>query len=214
MRSGSAASPVGVIHRFVRGTDESKAPLLLLHRTGGDETDFLDDAAKISPGASLLGIRGPVIEEGRARFFRRVAPGKFDFDDLAYRIEQLALFLEWAKGEYGMGLPVGFGFSNGANMIWTLLLSRPQALRGAILLRPMRAFEPDKVARLADIPVLVIAGRHDSTVPPSRANEIPDLLRSAGAEVQLQWADAAHDFVPEDSEKSAAWLSRLNAGMA
>lgn len=124
MSGGSVMSPAGVIHQFVRGTDESKAPLLLLHRTGGDETDFIDVAAMISPGASLLGIRGPVIEKGRPRFFRRVAPGKFDFDDLAFRIEQLAQFLEWAKAEYGMGLPVGFGFSNGANMIWTLLLRK------------------------------------------------------------------------------------------
>ena len=90
------------------------------------------------------------------------------------------------------------------------MLSKPRALRGAILLRPMRAFQPQVESNLHGLPVLVIAGTQDTTVPGSRGNEIPELLRSAGAEVRLEWADAAHELVAEDAEKSAVWLSRFN----
>jgi phospholipase/carboxylesterase len=130
--------------------------------------------------------------------------------DLALRIEQLAQFLKWAQLEYSIGLPVALGFSNGANMIWTFILQKPGALQGAILLRPMRAFQPKIESNLNGCPVLVIAGTHDTTVPASRGNEIPELLRSAGAEVRLEWADAGHDFVADDAAKSAAWLTRFN----
>jgi phospholipase/carboxylesterase len=210
MSGASRESPQGLIHRFVRGLDESKPPLLLLHRTGGNEDDFIEVAGQIAPGAHRLAIRGAVLEDGKPRFFRRVGRGEFDMADLAVRIEQLAEFLEWAKAEYRIGSPVAFGFSNGANIIWTLMLSKPQALRGAILLRPMRAFQPQALPNLHGVPVLVLAGKHDTTVPISRGNEIPDLLQSAGAGVQLEWIEAAHDFCAEDAQKSAAWLARLN----
>jgi phospholipase/carboxylesterase len=210
MNGVSRESPQGLIHRFVRGTDDGKPPLLLLHRTGGNEDDFIEVASQIAPGAHRLAIRGAVLEDGKSRFFRRVGRGEFDMADLAVRVEQLAEFLEWARAEYRIGLPVAFGFSNGANIIWTLMLSKPKALRGAILLRPMRAFQPQALSNLHGVPVLVLAGKHDTTVPVSRGNEIPDLLQSAGADVQFEWIEAAHTFCTEDAKRSAAWLSRLN----
>jgi phospholipase/carboxylesterase len=203
-------SPQGLIHRFVRGSDDRKPPLLLLHRTGGNEEDFIEVAGRIAPGAHRLAIRGAVLEDGKPRFFRRIGRGEFDMADLAVRIEQLFGFLEWAKAEYGIGSPIAFGFSNGANIVWTLMLSKPRALCGAILLRPMRAFQPPAVPNLRNVPVLVLPGTRDTTVPISRAGEIPDLLKSAGAEVQVEWVEAAHDFCVEDAEKSAAWLARFN----
>ena len=169
----------------------------------------MEVGARIAPGSSLLAIRGPVLEEGKPRFFRRIAKGEFDLADLDFRIKQLDRFLDWAKAEYGIGSPVAFGFSNGANVTWALMLSCPEVLRGAILMRPMRAFQPEKIEKLRHVPVLVIAGKKDATVPPSRADEVPSLLRSAGAEVQLAWVDAGHEFSAEDAETSAAWLARL-----
>jgi phospholipase/carboxylesterase len=168
----------------------------------------------MAPGSHRLAIRGPVEEDGKPRFFRRIGRGQFDMTDLALRIDQLTQFLEWARAEYRIGSPIAFGFSNGANIVWATMFSKPHVVRGAILLRPMLAFLPQAIPSLKDVPVLVLAGKRDTTVPPSRGNEIPELLRSAGADVSLEWVDAAHDFCAEDAEKSAAWLSHMDARAA
>jgi phospholipase/carboxylesterase len=154
------------IHRFIQGSDPSRNPLLLLHRTGGTECDFIAIGSQISPGASLLGVRGSVLEDGKARFFRRLSKGRFDLDDLALRTREMAEFLVWACSFYRIDKPIAFGFSNGANIVWPLILSYPNALRAAILMRPMLAFEPAIAEPLGGLPVLVIAGREDPIILP------------------------------------------------
>jgi phospholipase/carboxylesterase len=200
-----------LIHRFVRGSDDSRHPLLLLHRTGGNENDFIEVGARIAPGASLLGLRGGVVEDGKARYFRRLSHGRFDLDDLRLRTREIAEFLLWACAHYGIKAPIAFGFSNGANAAWSLILSNPTVLKAAILLRPMLAFDPAPARTLDGFPVLVIAGRKDSTVPSERAHELPDVLRAAGADVTLDWSRGAHDFTEDDAHISESWISRLEA---
>lgn len=67
------------------------------------------------------------------RFFRRLAEGIFDEEDLKSRAEELAGFVEEASGRYGFDPDKLFavGFSNGANIAASLLLSRPDLLRRA-----------------------------------------------------------------------------------
>jgi len=197
------------IHRFVEGPDPQRAPLLLLHRTGGSEDDLLDFGAKISPGASLLALRGNVLEDGKPRFFRRVGKGKFDLEDLAQRTKELAEFIDWACGHYHTARPVAVGFSNGANIAMALVLTRPQTLRAAILMRPMWAYEPPLPSPLGDFPVLVIGGRDDTTVRPELAARTPAFLQKAGAQVDFHWAAGAHDLVPDDEAIAAEWLGKL-----
>src|SRR5439155_476401 len=102
------------------------------------------------PGAGLLGPRGKVLERGAPRFFRRIAEGVFDQEDLARRTEELAQFIEAAAKTYDLDLKgiVAVGFSNGANIAGSLLLRRPGLVRGAVLLSPMVPFEPDPLPAL------------------------------------------------------------------
>ena len=72
-------------HIFQKGKDPSKPVLLLLHGTGGTETDLLPLAGHIDPEASVLSVRGNVLENGMPRFFRRLAEGVFDEEDLLFR---------------------------------------------------------------------------------------------------------------------------------
>jgi phospholipase/carboxylesterase len=123
------------VHRFVDG--DRTRPLLLLHGTGGDESDLLPLGEKLAPGDALLSPRGQVDEHGMPRFFRRFAEGKFDHADVRARADDLADFVAASRERYGLGTPIAVGFSNGANIAAALLYRRPQVLTGAILLRAM-----------------------------------------------------------------------------
>ena len=71
------------------------------------------------------------------RFFRRLAEGVFDEADVRRRADELADFIAAAREAYGLAAPIAVGFSNGANIAAALLLLRPEALAGAVLLRAM-----------------------------------------------------------------------------
>ena len=166
----STAQPdLGFIHRFVPGTNTGRTPLLLLHGSGGDEHDLLPLAERIAPGHALVSPRGKVNEDGITRFFRRAPDGAWDIDDLKLRTEELADFLRSARGAYGLPKPVVLGYSNGANIAWSLLLKEPGALAGAILLRAMLPFDPRPLPDLSSIPVLLIAAHDDELIPVERA---------------------------------------------
>src|SRR5262245_15806727 len=131
------ATDLGFTHRFVPGQAASAAPLLLLHGSGGDENDLLPLAARIGPGRTMLSPRGKVTEQGITRFFRRGDNGAWDVADLRQRTEELADFTARATAAYRIQRPVALGYSNGANIAWSLLLRDPMLLNGAILLRAM-----------------------------------------------------------------------------
>src|SRR6476660_1002527 len=113
------------IHEFVPGT--LNRTLLLLHGTGGNERDLIPLGRELDPGASLLSPRGKILENGRPRFFRRLAEGVFDLEDLKKRTHELAEFVVSAAAHYKFDLKkiVAVGYSNGANIAASMLLLRP-----------------------------------------------------------------------------------------
>jgi phospholipase/carboxylesterase len=201
------ASSLSFRHRFVAGTDPKAPPLLLLHGTGGNEDDLLPFGQALRPGAALLSPRGQVLENGMPRFFRRLAEGVFDLDDLRARTAQLGDFVDVARREYGLEPPVGVGFSNGANIAAALLLLRPGTLAGAILLRPMVPLVPDPLPALAGADVLIVAGRADPIVPPAQSEALAALLRRSGADVAIEWLPGGHGLTRDDLELGQRWLA-------
>src|SRR5260221_118287 len=170
-----SANDLGFIHQFVPGQNQTAAPLLLLHGSGGDEHDLIPLGERIAPGRTLLSPRGKVNEHGITRFFRRSDDG-WDVDDLKNRTAELAGFVARASAAYGMEKAMALGYSNGANLAWSLLLSDPGLLRGAILLRAMLPHDPRPLPDLRGIPVLLIAATHDEMIPVERAGLLAALL--------------------------------------
>jgi phospholipase/carboxylesterase len=200
-------------HRAVPG--EAKLALLLLHGTGGDEDDLLPLGPYLAPGAALLSPRGRVLENGAPRFFRRIAEGVFDEEDLKHRTDELARFVRAARERYGLeDRPiVAVGFSNGANIAGSLLLVKPEALDGAILLRAMTPFTPEKPPALAGKRVFLGAGRNDPLVPPYESESWAERLRGAGADVTLHWTNTGHALAQEDIDAARDWLrNRFGSG--
>ena len=201
------SSDLGFVHRFLPGAPD-RPVLLLLHGTGGDESDLLPLGEALAPGAARLSPRGKVLENGMPRFFRRLAEGVFDLDDLRRRTDELADFVAAAKAEYGLGerRPIAVGLSNGANIAAALLLLRPGTLGGALLIRPMVPLVPETLPDLAGIPVQINAGQADPLVPPPQSEALAKLLADAGAKVTTTWIAGGHALTREDLEAGKSWF--------
>jgi phospholipase/carboxylesterase len=200
---------LGFIHRFVPSTRPGAVPVLLLHGTGGNESDLLELGRSLAPGAPLLSPRGKILENGMPRFFRRLAEGVFDIPNLKFQVEELARFVADARIRYDLGdvPPVALGFSNGANMAAALLLLHPGTLSGGVLLRPMVPLVPDRLPDLAGVRVLLSAGLRDPIARPAESQALADLLRRAGADVALNWSNGGHGLVQDDLTAAERWIS-------
>jgi predicted esterase len=211
MSAGADKGGIGShVHRWEPPTAPNGATLLLLHGTGGDESDLLPLGRRMLPGAGLLGVRGNVSEHGAPRFFRRLAEGVFDMEDLHRRTGELGDFVDAAAAHYGFDRDrvIAVGFSNGANVAASLLLSRPRALAGGILFRAMVPFEPDPVPRLEGRAILMAEGRFDPMIPVPQAERLAALFRESGAEVDVEWQEAGHQLTPKDIRAAESWLAR------
>jgi predicted esterase len=197
------------IHEFVPGS--SSRTLLLLHGTGGNERDLIPLGRELDPNAALLSPRGKVLENGMPRFFRRLAEGVFDLEDLKNRTNELADFVAAAAQHYGFAPEkvVAAGYSNGANIAASMLLLRPEILSAAILFRAMVPLVPDKQPNLSRVRVWIGAGTHDPIIPTSETKHLAELLRSAGADVTLRHFPAGHELTMADVEAARDWLTVL-----
>ncbi len=201
------------VHRWVPPRANGAPTLLLLHGTGGDENDLLSLGEMLRPGAGMLSPRGNVLEHGAPRFFRRLAEGVFDLDDLRRRTAELADFITAASERYGFSLDsvCAVGYSNGANIAGSVLLSRPEVIASAVLLRAMVPFEPTEAPSLGGKQVLISAGRSDPLIAHAGTERLAAILREGGAEVELAWQDASHGLVQADIRTARVFLDRVLA---
>ena len=202
---------LGFDHRFLPGAAESPPTLLLLHGTGGNEEDLIPLGQELLPGAAILSPRGKVSEYGAPRFFRRLAEGVFDHEDLHFRTHELAAFVEAAADEYGFDPSriVAIGYSNGANVAASTILLHPGLLRAAVLFRAMVPFEPEVTPELSRMPVFMAAGRMDRMIPPDNTQRLADLLTAAGADVDLRWRNVGHPLTYEEVGEAKEWIARM-----
>ena len=194
-------------HVFYKGIDETKPTLLLLHGTGGNEHDLIGLAKKIDDTANILSVRGNVLENGMPRFFRRLAEGVFDMEDLIFRTQELNDFVTRAAKEHGFDRKhvVAVGYSNGANIAASLLFHYEDALAGAILHHPMVPRRGIELPTLTKIPVFISAGTNDPMCTAQESKDLEALLSAAGADVTTAWFDFGHQLTMQEVEKAREW---------
>jgi phospholipase/carboxylesterase len=202
-------SQLDFIHEFVPGN--SSRILLLLHGTGGNEHDLIPLGRQLDPDASLLSPRGKILENGMPRFFRRLAEGVFDLEDLKTRTNELADFVSAAVRQYELaaGNIVGVGYSNGANIAASMLFLRPEILRAGILFRAMVPLIPNRQPDLSSVRVWIGAGDQDPIVAASETKRLAELLRRASADVTIRFAKAGHGLSSDDVTMARDWLKEL-----
>lgn len=194
-------------HIFNKGKVSTKPTLLMLHGTGGNELDLLPLAGMIDDEASVLSVRGNVLENGMPRFFKRLAEGVFDEEDLIFRTKELNEFLDEAaeKYDFDRNNVIAVGYSNGANIAASLLFHYQNALKGAILHHPMVPRRGIELPDLTGTPVFIAAGTNDPICSPMESEQLKSLLEKAGADVKLHWENRGHQLTREEVEAAAQW---------
>ena len=203
------------VHHFEPASDPAaRVTLLMLHGTGGNELDLLPLGQRLAPGAALLSPRGQVLERGMPRFFRRIAEGVFDLDDLRARTIGLADWIEAMTREKQIDPSrlVAVGFSNGANIAASLLLMRPLVIAGAVLLSPMVPFEPETPPAVQGKPVLIVYGRHDPLAPPEQPRRLGEILAGGGADVEVLETGEGHSIAVSSLGPIREWITKHFGG--
>lgn len=198
-------------HIFQKGTNPLKPTLLLLHGTGGTETDLLPLAEKIDAESNVLSVRGNVLENGMPRFFRRLAEGIFDMEDLIFRTNELNEFLDEAavKYEFDRHNILAIGYSNGANVAASLMFHYQDALAGAILHHPMVPRRGIDLPDLSSKHVFIAAGTNDPICPAQESEDLKALLEQAGASVKLHWENRGHQLTFDEVEAAGKWYTAI-----
>lgn len=198
-------------HQYIARSEGNGATLLLLHGTGGNEYDLLQLGAALDPSANLLSPRGKVLENGLPRFFRRLAEGVFDEEDILRQSYDLNEFIKAAAGRYGFDRSrvTAVGYSNGANIAVSLLLLHPGTLASAVLFHAMVPLEPPELPALENLRVFLGAGESDPMIPPSKTAELVRLLQRTGADLTVHWESTGHGLNRNEVEAAASWLLEI-----
>lgn len=198
-------------YHFKAGNNNAMS-LLLLHGTGGDEHDLVPLATEIvGDDVTLLSPRGDVNEYGQLRFFTRNPDGTFDQDDLIKRTNALADFIREAcrKHDIHPSTLYALGYSNGANMIASLMFLHPDVLAGGILLRSFLPLDNPPQADVSGKNMLILSGIVDQILPPEKGQELATKLEQGGANVTFNARLAGHELRREDIDDTKAWLKKL-----
>lgn len=206
-------SGLSLEHRFTEG--DAAAPMfLLLHGTGGGPDDLLDVAQHLDPSAGVLAPAGPVSEQGAARWFRRLAEGVFDTEDVIARAHQLGDFVRDARKYYGFTdrRIVAVGFSNGANIGAALILLRPDIVQEAALFASMMPVPQPPSLDLAGTRVFLSNGEQDPMAPLDSNDALVRALQEGAADVEVHRHDGGHQLTLEAVQAAARWLTAPASG--
>lgn len=195
-------------HRYIEGA-QAEPVLLLLHGTGGSPDDILALGKELSPGSPMIAPAGPVSEGGAARWFRRLAEGVFDVEDVIVRAGELAEFIESARRHYGLAgrRLVAAGFSNGANIAAAVALLRPDVLSEVVLFSAMSPLPDPPAGDLEGSRVFLANGRSDPMAPLDSSERLVRTFRDRGAKVTEDWHPGGHRIAAEGLEAAKEWLA-------
>lgn len=210
MVAGNGALIEGPVfaHRFLAPAHSSGESLFLLHGSGVDETTLMPLGQRIDPCASLVAARGRIPQEGGGmRWFARITPTRFEQKSIRDEAGAFARFITDAAGLHRIDLSRAtfLGYSNGANLISSVMFLHPGLIERAVLLRPMPVLDAVPSTDLSGARVLIIAGARDETYGP-HAPALLTLLDSHGAEVDARIVAAGHEFGDADVEITRRWL--------
>src|SRR5438477_3638031 len=195
-------------YRLILPANASGECLFVLHGSGVDETTLVPLAKQIAPRAALVAARGRIRQEDGFRWFDRITPTSFEQSSIRAETAAFALFATEAARRHGLDFARAtfLGYSNGANLVSTLMLLHPGLVRQAALLRAMPVLDGVPATDLTGKRVLIIAGAADQAYGPF-APALVTLLSKRGAQVDARIVAWGHEFGDADAAIARQWLA-------
>jgi phospholipase/carboxylesterase len=179
------------------------SPLLLLfHGTGGNEANLIDLGRQLMPEAHLIAPRGDVSEGGALRFFKRTGEGVYDMADFGRATDKMTRFIAEQVERLAPSSVAALGYSNGANILASVLFDAPGRIDRAVLMHPLIPFAPAAQSALAGRQVLITAGRRDPISPAALTEKLAEYLVAQGSDAAISWHEGGHEI--RQSELAAA----------
>jgi phospholipase/carboxylesterase len=201
-------SDLGFRYRVVTPAKSTGKCVFLLHGSGVDETTLIPLARKIAPDVTLVAARGRIPQDDGFRWFERITPTSFEQASIRDETAAYAEFAVEVSECYGLDLQRAtfLGYSNGANVVSTLLLLHPGLVRRAALLRAMPVLDNSPMVDLRATRVLIVAGAADQTYGPF-APALVTLFSERHAEVDARIVASGHEFGDADAAIVRQWLA-------
>lgn len=198
-------SVIKMTHLFKKGSSDKT--LLLLHGTGGDEYDLIEIAQFIDPEANILSLRGNVNENGMNRFFKRYSTGVYDYASINLETENLNQFINEAVLKYNLNkaMMIGIGYSNGANLLESLLQLKGNVLNKLILFNPSFLNPNLKFEDLNGVKVFISASKQDPYTTYNEQLSFHNLLTDSGALIEVFWSNDGHQLTQESIMNAKKW---------
>lgn len=200
------------IHKMLPGSPGGSL-LFVFHGTGGDESQLASLGRDLVPKATIISPRGDVSEHGAARFFRRTGEGVYDMDDLARATDKMAEFVKAHVEAAKPSAVLGLGYSNGANILASLVFEAPDLFDASVLMHPLIPFEPEINGSLAGRHILLTAGKRDPICPPNLTTRLEAYLRADGADVTVEWHEGGHEVRPNEIEAARRLFAGVDQGV-
>ncbi|HEV7214800.1 MAG TPA: phospholipase [Chloroflexota bacterium] len=202
-----------LVHEAVPPPGPGPHPLLLLlHGRGANEQDLLPLADGLDSRFLVVGARAPLARWGGYHWYDLIEMGTPEPATFA----QSLLALQHFVGELLAAYPVAanqlylLGFSQGAMMAGSMLMTQPETIAGAVLLSgylPLNQDLPVQTKHLAGMPIFIGHGVADNVLTIRHGREARDYFQAAGADLSYHEYPMAHQISTRERQDVADWLT-------
>ncbi len=197
-------------HLYHKG-DPSHPFFILLHGTGGNEEDLIAIKNLLNPKAGYISFRGDVNEHGAHRFFKRLSPGVFDENDLIDRtyamIERIKMLSK--KNQINLNRTITLGYSNGANLIASMLFHDNKTIDKAVLYNPVVPIKNIGLPSHENTDIFISAGINDPISPRQEVKQLISMLKNADARLLVHWTNAGHQITEDTVLETKRWIDTI-----
>jgi phospholipase/carboxylesterase len=198
-----------MIYKYIEKNKDNL--IILFHGTGGDENSLITLASYIDDNASVLGIRGNVNEHGMNRYFKRIRPGVFDELNLLEETKKIKIFIDDFVNNHNYKLKniIMIGYSNGANIIGSLLYLFGKISKGVCLMHPMIPLQNVTPKDLCNINILITSGISNQLVSGDETNKLFEIFKNNNGNIDITKYNNGHQISQKEIDDIKNWYINI-----
>jgi len=198
-----------MIYKYIEKNKDNL--IILFHGTGGDENSLITLASYIDDNASVLGIRGNVNEHGMNRYFKRIRPGVFDELNLLEETKKIKIFIDDFVNNHNYKLKniIMIGYSNGANIIGSLLYLFGKISKGVCLMHLMIPLQNVTPKDLCNINILITSGISDQLVSGDETNKLFEIFKNNNGNIDITKYNNGHQISQKEIDDIKNWYINI-----